>query len=219
MAGCAFKKHTGEAAVLCFKRGASGGQPVPAPRACTDSPAQRRRTVVETSYICDATLSVNYGYSLSVTVKGCGKKKLSTHTKFDVRFLFTSKVPMKHSLLLAALVAMLGLTACEKTTVTPPAAAPVVVVPGPAGPAGATGATGSTGSTGSTVAVPGATGATGATGASGNDGATGSKGSTGSTGYTGATGETGATGATGAEGSKGDTGKTGGDTVVVVPAK
>ena len=49
---------------------------------------------------------------------------------------------MKNSLLLAALIATFGLAACEKTVVTPPVAAPVVVVPGPAGPAGATGATG-----------------------------------------------------------------------------
>ena len=63
---------------------------------------------------------------------------------------------MKYSILLAALIATLGLTACEKTTVNPPAAvvpAPaVVVVPGPPGPAGATGAVGATGSTGTTVA-------------------------------------------------------------------
>lgn len=130
---------------------------------------------------------------------------VNAHTEFNVRLILHLKgLPMKYSLILAALVAMLGLTACEKTTVTPPAAPSVVVVPGPAGPAGATGATGETGST---VAVPGATGATGAMGATGNDGATGSAGATGST------------GATGAEGSKGDTGKTGGDTVVIVPQK
>ena len=59
---------------------------------------------------------------------------------------------MKKSLLLAALIVTFGLAACEKTVVTPPATAPVVVVPGPAGPAGATGATGSTGATGETGA-------------------------------------------------------------------
>ena len=63
---------------------------------------------------------------------------------------------MKYSMLLAALVTMLGLAACDKTTVAPPATAPVVIVPGPAGPTGATGATGATGGAG-------ATGATGAT--------------------------------------------------------
>lgn len=67
---------------------------------------------------------------------------------------------MKYSLLLTALVAVLGLTACEKTTVMPPAAAPVVMVPGPAGPAGATGSTGATGATG----IEGEKGATGKTG-------------------------------------------------------
>ncbi len=77
---------------------------------------------------------------------------------------------MKYSILLAALVATLGLTACERTVVTPTPA--VVTVPGPAGPAGATGSTGSTGSTGYT-------GATGATGSSG--GAPGATGATGDT--------------------------------------
>jgi len=53
---------------------------------------------------------------------------------------------MKYSILLAALIATLGWAACEKTTVTP-AAAPVVVVPGPAGPAGAAGEKGEKGDT------------------------------------------------------------------------
>lgn len=51
---------------------------------------------------------------------------------------------MKYSILLAALLATLGLSACEKTVVTPAAS----TVPGPAGATGATGAMGSTGSTG-----------------------------------------------------------------------
>ena len=84
-------------------------------------------------------------------------KKLCAQFHFEVRCdSIPSKVPMKYSILLAALIATLGLTACEKTTVNPPAAvvpAPaVVVVPGPPGPAGATGAVGATGSTGTTVA-------------------------------------------------------------------
>ena len=132
-----------------------------------------------------------------------------------VLHLTTYKVPMKISFLLAAIIATLGLVACEKTVVTPPAAAPVVVVPGPAGPAGATGATGATGST---VAVPGPTGATGATGAPGYDGAQGSTGSTGATGASGASGYDGAKGDTGATGDAGADGKKG-DTVIVVPAK
>jgi len=113
--------------------------------------------------------------------------------QFSVRFsLNTSKeITMKYSILLAALLATLGLTACERTVVTPAPA--VVTVPGPAGPSGATGATGAAGETGS-----GTTGATGATGA---------------TGYSGATGDTGATGA------KGTKGETGGDTLVIVPQK
>lgn len=65
---------------------------------------------------------------------------------------------MKMSILIAAVLAMAGLTACEKTektTVNPPAVvtpAPaqkeVVPVPGPPGPAGEKGDTGSTGATG-----------------------------------------------------------------------
>lgn len=66
---------------------------------------------------------------------------------------------MKHMILFAALLASLGLAACDRpTVVTVPAVN--VPVPGPAGPQGATGSTGSTGGVGST----GATGNTGATG-------------------------------------------------------
>ena len=65
---------------------------------------------------------------------------------------------MKYSIILAALMATLGLAACEKTVVKSPDAAPVVVVPGPSGPTGATGAAGSKGETGKTgdavVVVP-----------------------------------------------------------------
>lgn len=107
---------------------------------------------------------------------------------------------MKHTLLLAALLATLGLAACDRTVVTPPT---TVAVPGPAGATGATGSTGSTGSTGNT----------GATGASGAGVAV-----PGPAGATGATGATGAMGSPGYDGAKGDTGKTG-NTVVVVPAK
>ena len=67
---------------------------------------------------------------------------------------------MKYSILLAALIATLGLTACEKTVVTPPATSSV---PGPAGATGATGAMGSSGSTGATGAM-GGKGETGKTG-------------------------------------------------------
>ncbi|MDM5178244.1 collagen-like protein [Massilia sp. DJPM01] len=99
--------------------------------------------------------------------------------------------------LLAALLAMASLTACEKTTVNPPATVvtPTVEVP---------------------VAVPGPAGATGATGATG---AAGNTGNTGNTGSTGAEGSAGTPGAPGMDGAKGDTGKTGGDTVIVVPEK
>ena len=165
--------------------------------------------VVSASYTALCAVFVNLRYSSSRNVR-CPCSKETTRTVSSARAVFNPhKVSMKNSLLLAALIATLGLAACEKTVVAPPATAPVVVVPGPAGPAGATGATGATGST---VAVPGATGATGATGAAGATGYDGAKGSTGSTGSTGATGASGATGDTGADGKQGDT-------VVIVPAK
>lgn len=69
---------------------------------------------------------------------------------------------MNHSILLTALLATLGLAACDRPTMV---AVPVpVAVPGPAGPQGATGETGNTGNTGYT----GATGSTGATGKTGD---------------------------------------------------
>ena len=81
--------------------------------------------------------------------------------------------PMKHSMLLSALLATVVLAACEKPTVvnvpspTPaPVAVPVpvpvpVAVPGPAGPQGATGSPGATG-------TPGADGMKGDTGKPGD---------------------------------------------------
>lgn len=97
--------------------------------------------------------------------------------------------------LFVAMLAIMGLSACEKTTVTPPATTVVnptiekqvvvpVAVPGPAG-------------------APGATGATGATGEAGS---------------TGATGDTGTAGAIGEPGKPGDPGKAG-ETVIVVPER
>lgn len=69
---------------------------------------------------------------------------------------------MNHSILLTALLATLGLAACDRPAVV---AVPVpVAVPGPAGPQGATGETGNTGNTGYT----GSTGSTGATGRPGD---------------------------------------------------
>lgn len=77
------------------------------------------------------------------------------------------------TLALAAVVATMALSGCDRPTVVMPPT--VVTVPGPAGPAGATGNTGSAGTTGNT----GTTGATGSTGATGD---TGSQGKTGATG-------------------------------------
>lgn len=87
---------------------------------------------------------------------------------------------MSKYLLVSAMLAVLGLTACDRPTVIVPATP--VVVPGPAvpGPAGPQGATGSQG-------VDGNTGSTGNTGNTGNTGATGSQGDTGKTGAGGGT--------------------------------
>ena len=74
---------------------------------------------------------------------------------------------MNRSLLISAVLATLGLAACDRPAVV---AVPVpVAVPGPAGPAGATGSQGNDG-------------ATGATGSQGNQGNDGNKGATGKTG-------------------------------------
>lgn len=100
---------------------------------------------------------------------------------------------MKITSLMAAMLAVFALTACEKTTVNP---APTVVTPTVEVP----------------VAVPGPAGADGATGAAGATGATGT------TGSTGVEGAAGAAGATGVDGAKGEQGKTG-DTLIVVPEK
>ncbi len=83
---------------------------------------------------------------------------------------------MKYSTLFVALVAVLGLSACDKPTVVNVPATPVAV-PGPAGPQGDTGAQGATGTPGDT----------------GTQGATGTQGDTGSPGYDGAKGDTGKT--------------------------
>lgn len=58
---------------------------------------------------------------------------------------------MKYSNLALALIAAIGLGACEKTVVTPPVSSsppPPVVVPGPPGPPGPQGATGPEGAPG-----------------------------------------------------------------------
>ena len=67
-----------------------------------------------------------------------------------------------------ALLAAVGLAACDRPTVINNPPMPVAV-PGPAGATGATGATGNTGNTGSTGSS-GSMGATGDTGATGKPG-------------------------------------------------
>ena len=78
---------------------------------------------------------------------------------------------MSKYLFVSAMLAVLGLTACDRPTVIVPAT-PVVVpgpaVPGPAGPQGATGSQGTAGNTGNT----GATGSQGDTGKTGTGGGT-----------------------------------------------
>jgi hypothetical protein len=79
---------------------------------------------------------------------------------------------MSKYLLVSTMLAVLGLTACDRPTVIMPTTP--VAVPGPAGPQGATGGQGAGGNTGST----GNTGATGATGSQGDTGKTGAGGGT-----------------------------------------
>lgn len=79
---------------------------------------------------------------------------------------------MNRSILMLALVATLGLSACERQPAVVTVAAPAGE-PGPAGPPGETGAQGNTGYTGQTGAQ-GDPGYTGETGATGKTGATGS---------------------------------------------
>ena len=57
---------------------------------------------------------------------------------------------MFRSISMLALVATLGLAACDRQPIVVNAAPAVIAVPGPAGPQGATGNTGNTGNTGST---------------------------------------------------------------------
>ena len=77
---------------------------------------------------------------------------------------------MRYSILSVALLAALGLSACERPAVVVAPSPTVVAVPGPAGATGATGATGEV--------RKGDTGATGATGADGEKGDRGKSGST-----------------------------------------
>lgn len=88
-------------------------------------------------------------------------------------FFYLKGFDMNKFLMTSVVLAVLGLTACDRPTVIVPAVP--VAVPGPAGPQGATGSQGVGGNTGNT----GNTGATGVQGSQGNDG---NKGDTGKTG-------------------------------------
>jgi Collagen triple helix repeat (20 copies) len=114
------------------------------------------------------------------------------HDQLPHFLIHPGKIIMKYSILVAAVLAAVALSACEKPSVVV-VPATTAALPGPAGPQGATGDAGTAGSSG-------------ATGAAGNIGADGAK------------GDSGKTGTPGTDGAKGDTGKTGGDTVVIVPA-
>jgi hypothetical protein len=127
------------------------------------------------------------------------------------QFLTSKGFPMKYSIIISALFAVLTLTACDEkppTVVNVPApAAPVivpandtVVVPVPV-----------------PVPVPGPAGATGKTGDTGDQGKTGKSGTQGEAGTSGEQGNQGETGAQGVEGDKGDTGASGDTTVIVTP--
>jgi hypothetical protein len=98
----------------------------------------------------------------------------------DLLFIFLNlkEIKMRKYLLATAVLAVLGLTACDRPTVIMPTTP--VAVPGPAGPQGATGGQGADGNTGNT-------GNTGATGSQGNQGNDGNKGDTGKTGAGGGT--------------------------------
>lgn len=97
---------------------------------------------------------------------------MDSYTNY-VDFFYLKGFDMNKFLMTSVVLAVLGLTACDRPTVIVPAVP--VAVPGPAGPQGATGSQGVGGNTGNT----GNTGATGAQGSQGNDG---NKGDTGKTG-------------------------------------
>jgi len=151
-------------------------------------------SLIDTRMLCSGAIST--GSHLLIRL---GAHCAPVHTPYQL----LKRSPMKYSIPLAALVAVMTLAACEKT-VTTPAPAPVVVTP--------------PSSSSVIVPVPGPKGDSGATGATGSAGSTGSTGSMGSTGSTGSTGDTGATGATGSTGSTGARGP-GGDTTIIIPPK
>lgn len=83
---------------------------------------------------------------------------------------------MKISIVVAAALSALALSACDRPTVVVPApSSTVVAVPGPAGPQGEQGAPAEKGETGAT----GASGETGSMGMTGEEGAKGERGRTG----------------------------------------
>jgi hypothetical protein len=145
--------------------------------------ARLRRSYVWTegkTAVCAMAYGSCHGFCVSFTVNRTVPRDFGSR-KFDKRAsFFVSQIrgiTMRYSILLAALMATLGLSACERAVVVTPAPA-VITVPGPAGPQGATGATGEQAEKGDTGAT-GSTGATGATGSTGAEGVQGERGKTG----------------------------------------
>jgi hypothetical protein len=114
---------------------------------------------------------------IQIAIKKWRSIWLNSGLKFFIHIIFSNLkgYNMNKYLLVSTMLAMLGLTACDRPTVIMPTTP--VAVPGPAGPAGATGSQGAEGSKGNT-------GNTGATGNQGNDGTKGDTGKTGAGGGT-----------------------------------
>jgi hypothetical protein len=114
------------------------------------------------------SLFLNYATCIAIYQLQYFWLKVNSNVLFTL-FLNSKGFIMNKYVLVSTLLAVLGLTACDRPTVIMPTTP--VAVPGPAGPQGATGSTGNTGSTGST----------------GNQGNDGTKGDTGKTGTAGGT--------------------------------
>lgn len=117
------------------------------------------------------SLFLNYATCIAIHQLQYFWLKVNSSVLFTL-FLNLKGFIMNKYVLVSTMLAVLGLTACDRPTVIMPTTP--VAVPGPAGPQGATGSQGAGGNTGST----GNTGATGATGNQGDTGKTGAGGGT-----------------------------------------